>query len=90
MWRYANFLRIRHDFADVFTQEEDARRPDAWRYFLPHKAFRELLNSFIRAGLREDGAKPIWINGPYGTGKTYACFILLDTFLCEDKCQPFL
>ncbi|SHE91973.1 hypothetical protein SAMN02745218_01069 [Desulfofundulus australicus DSM 11792] len=78
MWLYADYLEVRKDFIPVFSEEQDRNQPAAWKFFIPHGGLREILHGMIRA-LERGSAKDklsLWMHGAYGTGKTFAAFVL--------------
>ncbi|MEM3433895.1 MAG: hypothetical protein QXP27_06940 [Candidatus Methanomethyliaceae archaeon] len=74
-WLYADYLEIDQDFIDVYKEEEDRKRPGAWKSLIPQENMRELLEKIIGA-LERKAPKPPFIYGPYGTGKTLTAFAL--------------
>jgi hypothetical protein len=52
--------------------------PDKWQSFFPHDSFKTILTSVIE--MLEKGSetkdRSLWVNGAYGTGKTYASFTI--------------
>jgi hypothetical protein len=77
-WVYADFLEVEKDLIDVYTEEEDRKNAAAWKSFIPHEAMRQLLETAIKALERGSAvnSKPLFVHGAYGTGKTYAAFVL--------------
>ncbi|MCL6559221.1 MAG: hypothetical protein K6U74_10575, partial [Firmicutes bacterium] len=78
MWLYADHLEVRKDFIPVFTEEQDRNQPVAWKLFIPHGGLREILHAMIRAFERGSAKDKLslWMHGAYGTGKTFAAFVL--------------
>ncbi len=76
--KYADWLRVRRGYVAVFSRELDRQEKEAWKGFIPHEHMENLLDLFLRALERQnqDDRRPLWIYGPYGTGKTHACFVL--------------
>lgn len=78
MWIYADYLSVNQDFIAVFSEEIDRQNAQAWKSFIPHADMQNLLVTLVKA-LERGNAKDIkslWVHGPYGTGKTYAAFVL--------------
>src|SRR5208337_728523 len=78
MNNYCNFISVKEDFIDVFSQEADTTSPQAWTRFIPHKVVNKILEKLLDAlerGKQIDN-KSIWIQGSYGTGKTFGSFFL--------------
>ena len=78
MYRYADFLNVREDFIPVFSEDVDKSHQANWRSFIPHDQMRDLLEKlFIALERGHGGAKrSLWLTGAYGTGKTFACFVI--------------
>ncbi|GEM_PF-1730091 len=74
-WLYADYLEIDRDFIEIYTEEEDRKRPGAWKSFIPQENMRRLLESVTEV-LDRKTPKPPFIYGPYGTGKTFTAFVL--------------
>ena len=72
MKRYSDYISIDQDFTPVYSETKDR-----WKSFIPHDAFAQLLEQTLKG--METG-RPPWIQGPYGTGKTYAAFTLKHIF----------
>jgi hypothetical protein len=75
---YCDYLSIKEDFIDVFSEEADSTQPFIWRTFIPHKVVKKILAKLLDAlerGKPIDN-KSLWIQGPYGTGKTFGSFFL--------------
>jgi len=85
MWVYADYLDVKRDFIPVFTEEEDRNHPTAWKSFIPHEGMRKILHDLIKALERGSPAdrRPLWVHGSYGTGKTFAAFVV--KHLLEDS-----
>ncbi|MDH7579071.1 MAG: hypothetical protein QHH75_14950 [Bacillota bacterium] len=74
-WLYADYLEINQDFIEIYSEEEDRKHPGAWKSFIPQESMLKLLESVIGV-LERKAPKPLFIYGPYGTGKTFAAFVL--------------
>lgn len=78
MWVYADCIEVKKDFIPVFSEEVDREQPQGWKTFIPHKALRDILFGVIKAlerGVSADRLS-LWVHGAYGTGKTFAAFVL--------------
>ena len=78
MWVYSDYIEVKQDFVPVFSEEADRDQPQSWKSFIPHKGFSEILIGLIKAlerGSRADKLS-LWMHGAYGTGKTFASFVL--------------
>jgi len=77
MWLYSDYIKVKSDLVDVYSHEQDKENPHRWKGFIPHEDFYHLLTSALNTSERKkDQQKSIWIHGPYGTGKTFAVFVL--------------
>ncbi|MGB9977609.1 hypothetical protein [Thermovenabulum sp.] len=87
MWRYNNFISISEDFIPVFSEEKDRVNKNNWKFFIPHDSMKNLLNKVLIALERSNNkdCKSIWLTGTYGTGKTYASFVI--KHLLEDPLE---
>lgn len=77
-WVYSDYIEVRKDFIPVFTEEADRSNPNVWKSFIPHKGLEDVINSLSKALERGNAAdkRSIWMRGAYGTGKTYASFVI--------------
>ncbi|MEW6228967.1 MAG: hypothetical protein AB1700_12910, partial [Bacillota bacterium] len=87
MWRYSDFLAVSEDFTPVFSEDVDRSRRDNWKLFIPHEPMRNLLERLTIALERGHGSdrRSIWLAGAYGTGKTFASFVV--KHLLEDPLE---
>ena len=85
MWRYSEYLAVSEDFIPVFSEDVDKNYKEGWKSFIPHTYMQNLLEKFIIALERAHGGdkRSLWLTGSYGTGKTFACFVL--KHLLEDN-----
>lgn len=83
--KYEDFIRVDQKFYSVFNREVDDKNPELWKSFIPHRGFVEFLNRTVSSLNREkpQDTKSIWLYGSYGTGKTFAVFVL--KHLLEDR-----
>src|SRR4030042_5663165 len=84
---YADYLEIKKDFIPVYTEEGDKKDPKSWKSFIPHEGMRDILSNLLRALDRGKSSDtlPLWIHGTYGTGKTFASFVV--KHLLEDNLE---
>ena len=75
---YKEYIKIEPDFIPVFSATKDKNHPERWKSFYPHESFKKILTHVIETLEKGSTAKdrPIWINGSYGTGKTFASFVI--------------
>jgi hypothetical protein len=78
MTLYKDYIEVNSDFIPVFNAEVDRKEPATWKFFIPHQSLKEVLNEIIKSIERASNAncKPIWMSGAYGTGKTFASFVV--------------
>jgi hypothetical protein len=78
VWRYDDYLTVSEDFIPVFTEEVDKNYKGNWKFFIPHKHMRDILEKLIVALERARGGdkRSLWLTGAYGTGKTFASFVI--------------
>jgi len=75
---YKDYISIDKDFIPVFSKNWDKKYPDRWKSFYPHNTFKDILND-LASSLEmssNESRKSLWISGPYGTGKTFASFVI--------------
>lgn len=79
---YNEFLQLESDFVPVFSASEDRTLPNKWKAFFPHESFKKVLTMAIETLEKSSNMKnrPIWMSGSYGTGKTYASFVIKHIF----------
>ncbi|NLJ56152.1 MAG: hypothetical protein GX334_03760 [Firmicutes bacterium] len=87
MWLYNNYLTVSEDFIPVFSEDVDNNKKDNWKFFIPHIYMRDVLDKLVRALERSHSKDKlsIWLTGAYGTGKTYAAFVI--KHLLEDPLE---
>jgi hypothetical protein len=75
---YSDYIRVDEDFIPVFSIHKDKAYPNKWKSFLPHDSFKAIVSQMIdtlEMGSAEK-EKPLWTSGAYGTGKTFASFVI--------------
>ncbi|MBQ7705973.1 MAG: hypothetical protein IJT73_11225 [Selenomonadaceae bacterium] len=79
---YKEFLQLESDFVPVFSASSDRTIPNKWKSFYPHESFKKVLTSAIETLEKSSNMKnrPIWMYGSYGTGKTFASFVIKHIF----------
>ena len=75
---YKEYLKVESDFIPVFTSSSDRTHPARWKSFYPHESFKKILTSMVETLEKGSAMKdrPLWIHGSYGTGKTFASFVI--------------
>ena len=75
---YSDYLSVDTDFIPVFSEYSDRDFPSKWKSFFPHDSFKSILGQLadtLEMGSVEKN-KPLWVFGAYGTGKTFASFVI--------------
>jgi len=84
---YNEYISVDSDFIPVFSVHSDREFPTKWKSFYAHDSFKsiikQLLDSLEMSTVEKN--KPIWMSGAYGTGKTYASFVI--KHLLEDDLE---
>lgn len=85
--RYREYIHVDEDFIPVFDEGWDKKYPARWKSFYPHECFLDILESVVDTleGTRNEDRKSLWISGAYGTGKTFASFVI--QHLLEDPIE---
>lgn len=76
--KYNEYLNVDSDFIPVFSVHSDRDYPNKWKAFYPHDSFKSIIKQMVDT-LEMSSAeknKSIWMSGAYGTGKTYASFVI--------------
>ncbi len=75
---YSEYISVDTDFIPVFSAFSDRDFPTKWKSFFPHDSFKSILGQLVdtlEMGSVERN-KPLWMFGAYGTGKTFASFVI--------------
>lgn len=83
--KYSDYIRVDEDFIPVFSLHKDKEYPNKWKSFYPHESFKTVVSQMIDTLEMNSAEKvrPLWVSGAYGTGKTYASFVI--KHLLEDN-----
>ena len=75
---YKECIKVEQDFISVFSSSSDRTNPERWKSFYPHDNFKKILTLTVETLEKSSALKdrPIWINGSYGMGKTFALFVV--------------
>ncbi|MDR2754691.1 MAG: hypothetical protein LBC20_03205 [Planctomycetaceae bacterium] len=74
--RYADYFVIDKDYFPCVDENAIKNAaPDFWTKYYPHDTFIDLLKKFEKI-LGRSNIKSLWIEGAYGTGKSYAAYTL--------------
>ncbi|MCR5833603.1 MAG: hypothetical protein K6G55_03030 [Selenomonadaceae bacterium] len=84
---YKEYIKVESDFIPVFSASSDRTHPERWKSFYPHESFKKILESMIDTLEKGSALKdrPLWISGSYGTGKTFASFVI--KHILEDRLE---
>lgn len=99
---YKDFIKVDPNFIPVFSKNSDKTYPDKWQSFYPHDSFKDVLTKVVETLEKSNETKDhsIWMSGAYGTGKTYASFVIkhileddvssIEPYFVENKMQALL
>lgn len=75
---YNEYIKVDPNFIPVFSRNSDRTYPDKWQSFYPHDSFKKILKDVVETLEKSNESKDqsIWMSGAYGTGKTYASFVI--------------
>lgn len=75
---YNEYIKVDPNFIPVFSRNSDRIYPDKWQSFYPHASFKNILKDIIETLEKSNETKDrsVWMSGAYGTGKTYASFVI--------------
>ncbi len=89
---YNDYLSVDENFIPVFNKYWDKEQPEKWKSFFPHDSFKsilKLLTETLEMGAAQKNM-PLWMSGSYGTGKTYASFVIKHVLEDDlDKVKPY-
>lgn len=76
--KYEEFISVDADFIPVFSEHSDKKFPNKWKSFYPHDSFKSIISQLADTLEKGSVSKdlPIWMHGAYGTGKTFASFVI--------------
>lgn len=72
--KYSNYLEINPSFESVVDIDADRRNKNLWQEYIVGKDMENLMEVLCQSLGNEapDARRSFWINGSYGTGKSYA------------------
>ena len=84
---YNEYIKVDPTFIPVFSHNSDRTYPDKWQSFYPHESFKRILKDVVETLEKSNETKDrsVWMSGAYGTGKTYASFVI--KHVLEDDIQ---
>ncbi|MCD7847862.1 MAG: DUF6079 family protein [Oscillospiraceae bacterium] len=100
--KYCNYLEMSPNFESVVDIDADTRNKDLWREYIVGDDMEKLMNVLCQSLNNEepDSRRSFWIEGTYGTGKSYAAIVVkhlieekpevVDAFLAgNSRLQPY-
>ena len=83
--KYNSFLEINPSFESVVDIDADKRNKNLWREYIVGEDMCKLIDVLCKSLNKEnvDSRRSFWINGSYGTGKSYAAIFV--KHLLEEK-----
>lgn len=93
MMKYNSYLEINPTFESVVDIDADERNPALWREYIVGDDMVSLMENVCRSLGNEtpDARRSFWINGSYGTGKSYAGIVVKHLFEEDpDTVEDFL
>lgn len=75
---YSEYIKVDPNFIPVFSRNSDKIYPNKWQSFYPHSSFKTILKDVVETLEKSSETKDrsVWMSGAYGTGKTYASFVI--------------
>lgn len=75
---YKDYIKVDPNFIPVFSRNSDKTYPDKWQSFYPHASFKNILKDIVETLEKGNETKDrsVWMSGAYGTGKTFASFVI--------------
>lgn len=85
--KYSDFLEINPSFESVVDIDADKRNENLWREYIVGEDMCKLMECLCQSLGNEapDSRRSFWINGSYGTGKSYAAIFI--KHLLEEKSE---
>ena len=80
--KYRSYFSIDEDYFPAVNEDLINKGKVDWKKFYPHETFAKLLEDTVSVLTRQEKLS-IWVEGAYGTGKSYAVLTLkkiLDVF----------
>ncbi len=83
--KHGELISLRESFSPYYTLTDEERDKRLWNTFIPHDSFYGFLDTVLKALRRAEGRGSVWLQGPYGVGKSHACGVV--KHLLEDDTQ---
>lgn len=76
--KYSEFIEISPTFESVVDIDADQRNTNLWREYLVGEDMEKLVEVLCQSINKEetDSRRSFWIEGTYGTGKSYAAIVI--------------
>ena len=83
--KYSDFIEISPTFESVVDIDSDTRNANLWREYIVGDDMEEMMEKLCQSLNNEgpDARRSFWIEGTYGTGKSYAAILI--KHLMEEK-----
>ena len=81
--KHGELIDLREGFSPYYTLTDEERDEKLWNTFIPHESFYGFLDTALKALKRVEGRGSVWLQGPYGVGKSHACAVV--KHLLEDE-----
>lgn len=81
---YREYFDIDPDYFPQVDKKIIEEHPDLWKKFYPHPTFIKLLKSMVDVLSRKQKLS-VWVDGAYGTGKSYAVLTLKKLIEASDE-----
>ncbi len=83
--RYSDYIEISPTFESVVDIDADTRNQNLWREYIVGEDMEKMMEKLCQSLNKEepDSRRSFWIEGTYGTGKSYAAIVI--KHLMEEK-----
>lgn len=82
--KYRNYFQINESYFPAVNEDVIKTQVDVWKSYYPHETFIKLLNQ-TKSVLTGKQKMSIWVEGPYGTGKSHAVLTLKKLLDCSNE-----
>ncbi|MDR0286299.1 MAG: DUF6079 family protein [Clostridiales bacterium] len=82
MAKYSNYIELSPNYESVVDINSDERNPDMWYEYIVNEDMRLAIEKIYDSIQYEnkDARRSFWIQGAYGTGKSYAAIVIKHLF----------
>jgi hypothetical protein len=82
MAKYKNYIELSPNYESVVDINSDERNPDMWNEYIVNEDMRLAIEKIYDSIQYEnrDARRSFWIQGAYGTGKSYAAIVIKHLF----------